>query len=281
MRSIPEKTLEHWASAYLTNRFPNGALWWPTSGEDVLAQLPRLATSRPGKTLALELKTTEADHRGNHVLSIDTDQLKTYLNPPSGIPLPVYYVFPTPFWTGSLTSHSANIPSGSAQIPPPAHWWRRRGGQAWFGNWLYVLPAHALAAALPHGWSAPHRNKATLFTVNRSHLVHGIPDWPRLLSQAPATRPLGWTQFWKDVPRCGPHNGVRWRTLANDNARPTQMLLLEGTEEQTWMVDDLLGLRWSDTDPDARRSRDVEEVGDVGAVSAERLLLQVPDSSLK
>ncbi|MFC5102250.1 hypothetical protein [Kibdelosporangium philippinense] len=99
MRSIPEKTLEHWTSIYLSNRFPNAALWWPASGEDVLAELPRLAASGPGKTLALELKTTEADG-ADHVLEIDTHPLTRYLTPPFGPPLPVYYVFPTPHWTG-------------------------------------------------------------------------------------------------------------------------------------------------------------------------------------
>jgi hypothetical protein len=130
MRSIPEKTLEHWTSIYLSNRFPNGALWWPASGEDVLTELPRLAASGSGKTLALELKTTEA--RGaDHVLEIDTHQLNRYLNPSSGPQLPVYYVFPTPHWIGPLTSRSGTAPlapRGSASAPP--EWWRRRVGRA-------------------------------------------------------------------------------------------------------------------------------------------------------
>lgn len=168
MRSIPEKTLEHWTSIYLSNRFPNGALWWPTSGEDVLAELPRLATSGPGKTLALELKTTEA--RGtDHVLEIDTRQLASYLTPPSGPPLPVYYVFPTPHWTGPLTSHSGTSPAaltGLAASPP--EWWRQKVGPAWFGDWLYVMSARSVAAALPAGWNSPRRKRAILTYARRT-----------------------------------------------------------------------------------------------------------------
>lgn len=70
MRSIPEKTLEHWASIYLSNRFPKAALWWPASAEDVLVELTPLAASGPGMTLALELKTTTAD--GASTCSIST-----------------------------------------------------------------------------------------------------------------------------------------------------------------------------------------------------------------
>jgi hypothetical protein len=34
--SIPEKTLEHWCSQYLTYRYNSlAALWWPTSGQDI------------------------------------------------------------------------------------------------------------------------------------------------------------------------------------------------------------------------------------------------------
>lgn len=110
MRSIPEKTLEHWTSIYLSSRFPNGAMWWPTSGEDVLVELPWLAASGAGKTIALELKTTEAAG-SNHVLWIDSRQLDRYLNPPFGPPLPVYYVFPIPHWSGHLTSRPGIAPA--------------------------------------------------------------------------------------------------------------------------------------------------------------------------
>lgn len=274
--------MEHWTSIYLSNRFPNGALWWPTVGEDVLAELPRLAASEPGKTLALELKTTEA--RGaEHVLEIDTHQLARYLNPPSGPPLPVYYVFPAPRWTGSLTSRSGAAPaapSGTAAAPP--EWWRRRVGPAWFGDWLYVLSARSLAAALPPTWNAPRRRRATLFTLNGSHLVGGAPDWASLFGRALAHRPTAWTQFWKVVTRCGPADGVRWRTIADENGLPDQVLVLDGDQRQEWSVGALLDRpdrnreqeRPRDTDSDAG----VAEDADVGG--NERLLLHIPESAL-
>ena len=34
--SVPEKTLEHWSSQYITYRFgTHAALWWPATGEDI------------------------------------------------------------------------------------------------------------------------------------------------------------------------------------------------------------------------------------------------------
>jgi hypothetical protein len=280
-RSIPEKTLEHWTSIYLSNRFPNGALWWPTFGEDVLAELPRLAASGPGKTLALELKTTEA--RGaDHLLEIDTRQVASYLNPPAGPPLPVYYVFPTPQWTGPLTSHSGTapvVPTGLTAAPP--EWWRRRVGRAWFGDWLYVMSARSVAATLPRHWNAPRGKRATLFTMNNSHLVGGVPAWASLLGPSLSRRPTSWTRLWKVVTRCGPDDGVRWRTFAGDNNRPERLLVLDGHQQREWSVGELLDQPWLEV----RRGRPgdvgtrIEEGTDIGG--DERLLLHIPESALR
>lgn len=53
--SVPEKTLEHWASMYVTYRFRSKAsLWWPNPGEDInIRDFPKL----PGKAVQLEVKT--------------------------------------------------------------------------------------------------------------------------------------------------------------------------------------------------------------------------------
>jgi hypothetical protein len=280
-RSIPEKTLEHWTSIYLSNRFPNGALWWPTVGEDVLAELPRLAASGPGKTLALELKTTVA--RGtDHVLEIDTQQLGRYLKPPGGPPLPLYYVFPTPRWTGPLTSRSGTSPAaltGSSAAPPA--WWRQRVGPAWFGDWLYVMSARSVAAALPSGWNAPHRTRATLFTLNSAHLVGGVPAWASLLGQGMSWRPMRWKRFWTVVARCGPRDGVRWRTFADEAGQPERVLVLDGNQESTWSMGELLDQPWLERRPE--RSIDVdaglENDADTGD-GEERVLLHIPESAL-
>jgi hypothetical protein len=279
MRSIPEKALEHWTSIYLSNRFPNGALWWPASGEDVLTELPRLAASGSGKTLALELKTTEA--RGaDHVLEIDTHQLNRYLNPSSGPQLPVYYVFPTPHWIGPLTSRSGTAPlapRGSASAPP--EWWRRRVGRAWFGDWLHVMSARSVAAALPRHWNAPHRTSATLFTLNSSHLLGGVPDWASMFSQPLSTRPMGWTRFWQVVTRCGPKDGVRWRTFADADDRPERVLVLDGVQQSEWPVGELLDQPQRNREP-GRPSHPEAEDGE-GIGGNERLLLHISESALR
>jgi hypothetical protein len=286
-RSIPEKTLEHWTSIYLSNRFPNSALWWPAFGEDVLAELPRLATSGPGKTLALELKTTQV--RGtDHVLEIDTHQLARYLNPPSGPPLPVYYVFPAPRWTGPLMSRPGTTPAAPAgsTAPPPA-WWRRRAGAAWFADWLYVLSARSLAAALPTNWNDPHRRTARVFTLNSSHLLGRVPNWTSVFGRPLTRRPVAWTNFWKVVTRCGPNDGVRWRTLAGADGQSDRVLIIDGDRGQEWPISELLDQPARQDQPAQPSHADtvtgvddsMEEGVDNGG--NERLLLHIPESALK
>src|SRR5215207_663451 len=99
--SMPEKTLEHWTSTYLHNRFPTSALWWPTKGEDIAVDLRRAigGRGRAGWALALEVKTATPTGSGRHEVAIDLQQLAGYLagakvSARSGIPLPVFYVFP-------------------------------------------------------------------------------------------------------------------------------------------------------------------------------------------
>ncbi|MFJ9780513.1 hypothetical protein ACIRSS_13080 [Amycolatopsis sp. NPDC101161] len=277
MRSIPEKTLEHWASIYLANRFPNGALWWPASGEDVLAELPRLAASAPGKTLALELKTTEA-RNDDHVLEIDTRQLARYLYPRSGPPLPVYYVFPTPRWKGSLASRSGFTPLAPGGTTAPPEWWRRQAGEAWFGDWLYVMPARSVAAALRPGWRKSPGKKASLFTLQPSHFDGGVPIWASLFTHAPPRRPMKWASFWKIVTACGPDHGVRWRTIAGPDELPKRVLVLDADQELEWSFGDLFnqtGRRDPSGDGEFAAAAAGEDVG-----GDERLLLHIPEASL-
>lgn len=86
VRSIPEKTFEHWASMYVAHRFPLGGLWWPTMGEDI--RVEDLGTV-PGKALLLEAKVPEQQPNGSHSITIDIPQLKKYV----ASPVPVYYTF--------------------------------------------------------------------------------------------------------------------------------------------------------------------------------------------
>jgi len=269
MRSIPEKTLEHWTSIYLANRFPNGALWWPASGEDVLAELPRLAATGPGKTLALELKTTEVVG-ANHALWVDTRQLDRYLHPPSGPPLPVYYVFPVPHWTGSLRSRPGRTPRApGAMTAAPPHWWRQRVGWPWFGEWLYVMSAQSLSEALPADWRSRTQHTVKLFTLKTSLGHGGMPAWTKLFARTPGAPPLRWKPFWTDVTRCGPYDGVRWLTIIDGRDQPYRVRVFSGDEERIWHLGGLLD----------QPGLDIEPLAAEGGGN-ERLLLHIPESAL-
>ncbi len=108
--SLPEKTLEHWASIYLTYRYrSHAALWWPTFGEDI--HVGYLSTNA-GKAVQLELKTTTLSSNGAvHDVQIDLLQLANYRARPHH--LRPFYVFPLPHWTGTLeaAATTAGYPS--------------------------------------------------------------------------------------------------------------------------------------------------------------------------
>lgn len=272
MRSIPEKTLEHWTSIYLSNTFPGSALWWPTSGEDVLLELPRLAETGAGTTLALELKTTEAsDTDDRHVLNIDTNQLDRYLNPDSGPPLPVYYVFPLPHWSGALTSTSGSSPGPpNGSVPTPSEWWRRRAGQSWFGNWLYVMSARSVSDALPSDWRDNKKPYSKLLTVDPNQ----SDSWTELFTRLPlAGPPSPWKSFWPEVTSGGPSDGIRWRTNVDELSRRNRLVVLDRDERQVWDLADAAGQHTQDY------LRPVDTHG-VTERDAEHVVLHIPESAL-
>lgn len=275
MRSIPEKTLEHWTSIYLSNRFPNAALWWPATGEDVLAELPRLAETGPGKTLALELKTTEVTSAG-HKLLIDTEQLKRYLNPPFGPPLPIYYVFPVPCWSGSLTSWHGWTPPAVGGVPlAPPEWWRLQAGASWFGKWLYVLSAQSVAAALSPGWR--QQETAQLFVIKDPPSPGKKPPWRSLFAGMPGSEPLRWRKFWDVAKRCGPLEGVRWLTVADSVVGSGQIRVLSEDEESLWDLGTLLDRpRRADARAPVVRVETEQE-----SAAPEHVLLHIPASYLR
>lgn len=97
--SVPEKTLEHWSSQYVTYLYRSwAALWWPARGEDIDV---RLLPTRPGKAVQLELKTTTVAGLGLHDVSVDLGQLWEYRQRPLGHQ--PFYAFPWPTWQGNLT----------------------------------------------------------------------------------------------------------------------------------------------------------------------------------
>lgn len=193
MRSLPEKTLEHWVSLYLASRFPRAEQWWPSAGEDITLELAASAGG-PGKVLMLELKVPEVTPAG-YALSIEVAQLQNYLSRR----LPVFYVIPMPFWCGSLGGTKRYSSQWPGHIPGghgPEGWWRRRAQEEWFGYWTYVLPANGVAAQIN-------------MTRTRSILYSGQPD--PYLTGSGLRGAQAWLDFWWSVQRCGPAEASRWR----------------------------------------------------------------------
>jgi hypothetical protein len=80
---------------------------------------------------------------------------------------------------------------------------------------------------------------------------------------------MDWTSFWTVVTQCGPHDGVRWRTIAGEGDQPDRVLVLSGNEESVWQFGQLLDRPWLELEPLA-----AEESGN------ERVVLHVPESAL-
>src|SRR5262245_56456544 len=98
--SVPEKTLEHWSSQYVTYRYRSkAALWWPTSRQDIDV---RWLPARPGKAVQLELKTTTVAGAGLHDVLVDLGQLWEYRQRQPGHQ--PFYAFPRPGWSGNLSA---------------------------------------------------------------------------------------------------------------------------------------------------------------------------------
>lgn len=186
MRSLPEKTMEHWTGLYLSSRFVWAEQWWPTLGEDVALTLRSTITS-PGKVVLLEVKVPEVTATG-HALSISVDQLQRYLRRR----LPVFYVLPVPHWSGALRP-GVSVPAS------PAGWWRRRSDRDWFGKWTYVLSAADVASRVNMAAANP-----VLYTIPAG----GVSAFslPKALKGA-----LPWPRFWSDIRNCGPVGATRWR----------------------------------------------------------------------
>lgn len=208
MRSLPEKTLEHWTGLYLASRFPRANQWWPTLGEDVALTLRSSLTS-PGKVVLLEVKVPEVRPAG-HQLSISTAQLGRYL----ARRLPVFYVLPVPRWSGSLDP-------GSTGPRPAAGWWRQRS-ENWFGDWTYVLSAADVARQISMSADNP-----VLYTVPNGGTTAG--SLPPTLTDA-----FLWQDFWWEVQACGPVGTVRWRITKDGPDKVTVTNLAE--QEQVGFV---------------------------------------------
>jgi len=191
--SVPEKTLEHWSSQYITYRYRSkAALWWPANGEDIdVDWLP----TRPGKAVQLELKTTTPTGSGLHNVMVDLGQLWEYLQRPLGHQ--PFYAFPWPDWAGKLT---AEAKARSRAVTELAF---ARSGPAWcFADWMVVLTAAQVATVLQpelaaHG-SKNRGTKKRLVQIDSKNLE--IPTWGPSISSRAAPSPglIGWREFWSE-----------------------------------------------------------------------------------
>ena len=179
---MPEKTLEHWMSMHLARRFPTVRLWWPAAREDISVEgVP----SSPGKSVLLEVKTTEWDGAlSQHRLTLDVEQLRAYQHSA----IPVYYILPIPPWSGLLNPDNPWLGSRSrTELLLP--------GTGWFGDWTFVVSAEDLWLHL----SSPNRQAqktASLFTHNAGSR--------RLNALVPSlTRSWSWDSFWTHLASCG------------------------------------------------------------------------------
>jgi len=221
-RSVPEKTLEHWASIYLAYRFRSHVgLWWPTLGEDIdILHLP----SRPGKALQLEMKTVEAKAE-THTLHIDASQLRTYMAKPSW--QQPFYVFPWPWWTGEF--RKALVTRGVAETEAGFSRVDQLLPNAWFANWLVVMAAKDVSAILASDPSAGRHKTLIQFDMNTREATW-VPSSahpttiPISTPKGPTgfTDPVDWRSFWAQVSHCGggastllrlPHSEVRGETI--------------------------------------------------------------------
>lgn len=194
--SVPEKTLEHWSSQYLTYRYRSqAALWWPSSREDIDV---RWLPTRPGKAVQLELKTTTVAGTGLHDVLVDLGQLWEYRQRPVGHQ--PFYAFPWPDWHGDL---SAAAIAGGRPVTELA--FGRSGPGWWFADWMVVLTAAQVGRVL-HKELAAHgcARRGTKKRLVRFDLTHSqfnpVVTWG---SSATPPQVVRWRNFWAELEQCG------------------------------------------------------------------------------
>jgi len=200
---VPEKTLEHWASQYITHRYSSKAsLWWPVRGQDIdVGSLP----ARPGKGIQIEMKTATMSRLNTYEVLIDLGQLFDYKSRP--LALQPFYVFPLPpsclHWHGDLSTVASRSRQAVTELA-----FARSGRGLWFADWLVVLPtadvASLLSSALSRHGSPKRGTKARLVQFNgcKPRQVHwGVTGG----NPYPAITP--WLDFWRSLEACG---GPAW-----------------------------------------------------------------------
>ena len=201
--SVPEKTLEHWTSQYINNRFSTrAALWWPATGEDIdVGHLP----ARPGKAVQLELKTTTVTGARIHKVLVDLGQLEEYRQRRPGHQ--PFYVFPWPDWYGKLEDDAA------AWGPPVTELaFSRSGSGWWFADWMVAMTTQQVATLLDaelkqHGSKKRGKTKSlvefevTISGTGRKRETKAT--WgpgKKEIDPPPVTH---WADLWTELKRCG------------------------------------------------------------------------------
>jgi hypothetical protein len=210
--SVPEKTLEHWSSQYVTYRYASfAALWWPASGQDVDV---RWLPPSPGKAVQLELKTTTVAGAGLHDVLVDLGQLWEYRQRPLG--RQPFYAFPWPDWHGDLTAVASAHGRSVTELA-----FSRSGANWWFADWMVLLTAAEVAAVLhidliAHGSRRRGIKKRLVrFDLSKSMATPKVTWGSGPTGSPPVVR---WRQFWAMLEQCG---RAGWPQLIRLPARVT------------------------------------------------------------
>lgn len=196
--SVPEKTLEHWASLCIAYRYRSyAAQWWPVNGMDIdLQALP----TQPGKAIQLELKTTTPAGAGNrlHNVTVDLGQLWDYSQKPLG--RQPFYVFPRPHWDGELIAAARTQGREVTELAV-----QRSGRDWWFGDWMVVLTTQQVADVLREDLARHGRRERGFYRrlVQFDTNNPGSPVWGQSSSLVPPSEVIRWSSFWPELDECG------------------------------------------------------------------------------
>ena len=194
--SVPEKTLEHWASLCVAYRYRSlAAQWWPVNGVDIdLQALP----AQPGKAIQLELKTITPAGPGRHKVNVDLGQLWEYSHKP--LARQPFYAFPRPHWDGELAAAARADGQDATELAVQ----RSKTGW-WFGDWMVVMTTQQVAGVLRQDLNSHRRRDRG---VKRCLVQFDIsdprkPEWGDPASSVPPSEVLHWSQFWSELDECG------------------------------------------------------------------------------
>ena len=168
--SVPEKTLEHWASLCVAYRYRSlAAQWWPVNGVDIDIQaLP----AQPGKAIQLELKTITPAGPGCHKVNVDLGQLWEYSQKP--LARQPFYAFPRPHWDGELAAAAKADGQDATELAVQ----RSKTGW-WFGDWMVVMTTQQQSnfAIMPnrYAFGLRHKSVPAATAAGRSFQPHPAP----------------------------------------------------------------------------------------------------------